>query len=128
MDRASIVGTAQRVSAATPADAHRRVLLALRAKAYRVHGPVVAAVALQLGAVLVVVQPHPHVAAAARKLALGRAVGRGLDRVWHAVLLDLSQRRDVPEADGGAVSGGQVAAVKGELRGGGVRGGRGEGG
>jgi hypothetical protein len=111
--------------------AHRRVLLALGPEAYGVHRAVVAAVALELRAVVVRVQAHPHVAAAARKRALGGAVGRRLDGVGDAVLLGLGQRADVPEADRVAVGGGQVAAVKGQLAwflGGGGPGGGGGGG
>jgi len=95
---------------------HRCVLLPLGPKPDRVHRPMVPPVALQLRAVLVRMQPHPHVPAPARELALGGAVAGGLDRVGHLVLLDLRQRVDVEEAHGGAVGGGEVAAVKGELR------------
>jgi hypothetical protein len=105
---------------------HRRVLLALGPEADRVHRPVVAAVALQLRAVVECVQPHPHVAAAAREAALGGAVARRLHGVRHLVLLDLRQAADVPEADRGAVGRRQEAPVKGQLRERGVGGACGE--
>lgn len=126
-------GRAAQISAPPPppaparAAAHRGVLLALRPEADRVHRPVVAAVALDLRAVLIRVQPHPHVGAARGEAPLGGAVARGLHGVGHLVQLHLRQRADVPEADVAAVGRRQVAAVKGDLgrgAGGQQRGGR----